>query len=217
MSLIQQITIKLLLKIIFICSWLYFTFLMIGITFAYFPFSSEAAFLAIKQDEVNNITGYLSIFYIHVIFSIFVLITGIIQILPIHKIIPKTLHRISGYLYVVLVLLFSAPSGLFIGYYANGGFLAILAFEILGVLWMFFTTRAMFRLKSKNYRGHQYDMWRSYALALSALTLRLWKVIIVYLFQPNPMESYIIVAWLGWIINLILIEIYINHHKKTIL
>lgn len=194
--------------------WMYFTFLMIGITLEYFPISSEVAFLAIKQDEVQNVKGYLPIFYIHVIFSLLVLLFGFIQILPIGRIIRKSIHRSSGYLYVVLVLLFSAPSGLFIGYYANGGILAKIAFEILGLLWFFYTVRAMYRIKIKNYKGHQFDMWRSYALALSALTLRFWKVIIVYLFQPSPLDAYVIVAWLGWVLNLIIIESIIYYYKK---
>ena len=33
-------------------------------------------------------------------------------------------------------------------------------------------------------------MMRSFALTFSAITLRLWKVIIVYLFHPAPMDVY---------------------------
>lgn len=187
---------------------------MVKITLDYFPISTDVSFLAIKQDEVNNIKEYLPIFYLHVFFSIFVLLFGFIQVLPIGRIINKSVHRISGYLYVILLLFFAAPSGLFIGYYANGGLSAILAFEILGILWIFYTARAMYRIKIKNYQGHQFDMWRSYALTLSALTLRFWKVIIVFLFQPNPLDSYIVVAWIGWLINYIIIEMYINHYKN---
>ena len=53
-------------------------------------------------------------------------------------------------------------------------------------------------------------MYRSYALAVSAITLRLWKVFLVYFFQPNPMDIYEVIAWLGWVPNLILIEILIK-------
>jgi hypothetical protein len=53
-------------------------------------------------------------------------------------------------------------------------------------------------------------MYRSYALAVSAITLRLWKVVLVYFFQPNPMDVYEVIAWLGWVPNLILIEILIK-------
>lgn len=201
-------------KFLLISIWIYFTYLMIQITLKYSVLTDEVAFLAIKQDEVEHVNGYLPVFYIHVFFSIFVLLIGLVQLFPIAKIVPRRIHQWLGYAYVIIVVIFAAPSGIFIGYYANGGLGAKFAFIILGILWIFYTIRALVRIKNKNFKGHQRDMWRSYALTLSALTLRLWKVIIVYLFKPNPMEAYIVVAWLGWVLNLILIEIYINYSKK---
>lgn len=201
-------------QVLLLAIWMYFFVLMAKITAEYFPIANDVAFLTIKQEEVHQVEGYLLIFYVHVIFALFVLCFGLIQLFPIQKIISPKIHRISGYLYVCLVLILAAPSGLFIGYYANGGIGAIIAFELLGILWIFYTIRAMYRIKSKNYRAHQYDMWRSYALAFSAITLRFWKVIIVALFQPNPLDAYLIVAWLGWVLNLIVIESIICYHKK---
>jgi hypothetical protein len=60
-------------------------------------------------------------------------------------------------------------------------------------------------------------MLRSFALTLSAITLRIWKVVLVALFQPKPMDVYRWVAWLGWVVNLILIEfiIYKYYQKKA--
>ncbi|MGE8242005.1 MAG: DUF2306 domain-containing protein, partial [Sphingobacterium sp.] len=61
-------------------------------------------------------------------------------------------------------------------------------------------------------------MLRSFALTCSAITLRFWKVILVYLFQPNPMDLYQIIAWLGWVPNLLLIEFIIyrkNHNLRN--
>ena len=197
-------------KICLLLFWSYLTFLMIEITWKYIPIQDDVSFLAIKQDEVNGILGYLPLFYVHVYSSIFVLILGLIQ----HFKIFSQIHRILGYAYVIILLFFAAPSGLFIGYYANGGFWAQIAFIVLGILWIFYTLRAIIRIKNKNLIGHQFDMWRSYALTLSALTLRAWKVGIVYLFQPHPLEAYILVAWLGWVLNLIIIELYINHKLK---
>lgn len=173
---------------------------------------TDVAFLSIKQEEVKSVSSYLAIFYTHVYTSIFVLVTGIIQLFQL----PKKIHRIAGYFYVFLVVLCAAPSGLFIGYYANGGFWAQIAFLILGILWIFFTIRSIIRIKNKDFTGHQIDMYRSYALTLSALTLRAWKVAIVYFFQPNPLDAYIIVSWLGWVLNLVMIEIYIQLKYKKL-
>jgi hypothetical protein len=68
--------------------------------------------------------------------------------------------------------------------------------------------------QTKKFKEHKQWMWRSFALTLSAITLRMWKVIIVYLFHPNPMDVYQIIAWLGWIPNILIIEYLIT--KKQI-
>lgn len=57
-------------------------------------------------------------------------------------------------------------------------------------------------------------MYRSYALTLSAITLRFWKWLFVWLFQPRPMDVYHVVSWLGWVGNLLIAEILIYYALK---
>ncbi len=58
-------------------------------------------------------------------------------------------------------------------------------------------------------------MIRSFALTLSAITLRAWKYIIVYLFHPPPMDTYRMVAWLSWVVNLLIAEIIIIKYLQN--
>jgi len=99
------------------------------------------------------------------------------------------------------------------GVFANGGLVGKFSFIILGVLWFYTTYRAYQEIRKRNVIKHKHWMWRSYALCFSAVTLRLWKVILVYLFHPNPMDVYQIIAWLGWVPNLILVEYLIKKQK----
>jgi hypothetical protein len=69
--------------------------------------------------------------------------------------------------------------------------------------------------KNKDYKAHQRFMIRSYALTLSAITLRIWKYLIMNYLEIPPMDVYRIVAWLGWGLNLIFAEIYIQRIKKS--
>ncbi len=184
-------------------------FLMLRITLRYIPFDSAASFLQIKQTEVTSIPGYLFLFYLHVYSSIFVLTAGFTQFNSIIlKNYPK-LHKSIGRIYVYTVLFLAAPSGLYIGYHANGGIWSRISFLLLGVLWYFFTLKGILSIKNKLVTEHKKFMLRSFALAFSAITLRLWKVILVYFYEPNPMEVYRIIAWLGWIPNILIIEWYI--------
>ena len=57
-------------------------------------------------------------------------------------------------------------------------------------------------------------MIRSFSLTLSAISLRAWKVVLVYLFHPKPMDVYLIIAWLGWGLNLFIAEIIIYRLKQ---
>ncbi len=196
-------------KILLITAFGYFFWLMLKITLEYIPLKSDVSFLMIKQTEVSERPEYLCFFYTHVYTSIFVLLSGFLVILR-KDFGVRNFHKNAGKIYIFLILLFAAPSGIYMGIFANGGFLSKLSFVILGCLWWFSTYKAFNLAQQKKFKQHKQWMWRSFALTLSAITLRIWKVIIVYLFHPNPMDVYQIIAWLGWVPNLLLIEYLIS-------
>ncbi|WP_343611326.1 DUF2306 domain-containing protein [Chryseobacterium oranimense] len=200
-------------KILLIIGFGYFFWLMLKITLEYIPFNPNVSFLMIKQTEVQDRPEYLYFFYTHVYTSIFVLFSGFLAILR-KDFGFRNFHKNMGKIYIFLILALAAPSGIYMGFFANGGFFSKISFVILGSLWWLTTYKAYQSAKQKRFKEHKQWMWRSFALTLSALTLRIWKVIIVYLFHPNPMDVYQIIAWLGWIPNILLIEYLIT--KKHI-
>jgi hypothetical protein len=187
---------------------------MIRITCQYIPFKNDAAFLQIKQTEVSEIPLYIVFFYIHVYSAIFVLLAGFTQFSSGLLKRKPVIHRDIGKFYVFIVLFFSAPSGLFIGVFANGGLYSKISFVMLSILWFYFTLQGFLCIKNKNITLHKAYMLRSFALTFSAITLRFWKVILVYLFHPSPMDVYQIIAWIGWIPNLLIIEYYLYNQSK---
>jgi uncharacterized membrane protein len=191
-----------------------FFILMLRITLKYFPISSDKAFLQIKQTEILDIKPYFFIFYVHVCASIFTLLAGFTQfntsLLKKHP----SVHKWFGKFYVFMVLFLASPSGFYIGLFANGGFYSKISFVSLAILWFYFTLKGILFIEKNNISKHKAFMERSFALAFSAITLRLWKVIIINLFHPAPMDVYQIIAWLGWIPNLLFIEYYIFKHKN---
>lgn len=201
-------------KILWVVIFSVFFMLMLRITLKYIPFNSNIAFLNIKQTEVQSVSLYLTVFYIHVYSSIFTLFAGFTQFNETILKNNKRLHKAIGKLYFYTVIFLSAPSGLFIGIYANGGFYSKISFVLLAILWFWFTIQGILKIKKNNYSQHKYFMMRSFALAFSAITLRFWKVIIVYLFESAPMDVYQIIAWLGWIPNLLIVEYYIFKAKR---
>lgn len=192
--------------LLLVYAWL--LFLMLKITLQYVPVKSDIAFLRIKQDYVH-LPYYLTAFYIHVFSSIFVLLAGFTQFPKKLRTEKPALHRRMGWLYAAITIFLAGPSGFIIGLHANGGWSPRVAFCLLAVIWIFFTVQAIRTIAKKQVVLHRKWMIRSFALALSAITLRAWKYILVALFHPRPMDVYQIVAWLGWVLNLIIAEIII--------
>jgi uncharacterized membrane protein YozB (DUF420 family) len=187
---------------------------MILITLQYIPIDFDVAFLRIKQDIIG-LKHYQIAFFTHVYTSIFVLLLGLFQFsASLRKNFP-TIHRTIGKSYVILILLLASPSGLVIGYYANGGLISQLGFMTLAILWFVFTLMAFNYARKREFKKHRIFMLRSFALTLSAISLRLLKFGIVGLWELPPMDVTRIIAWGGWCLNLVLIELYIRSSLKS--
>src|SRR5687768_16762065 len=190
----------------------FFTFLMARITVEYIPYETDVGFLQIKQDYID-IEHWRIAFFVHVYASMWALLAGFTQFSSnIQSFYPRV-HRAFGYVYVTNVLLITGPASLLMSFYANGGFSSKIAFGLLAIGWIAFTAIALSKAANGDYVGHRNWMIRSYALTLSALTLRAWKWSITNSVELPPMDVYRAVAWLGWVPNIILAEMLIRYRR----
>ena len=190
----------------------YLCWLMLDICLNYFPWSDSTNFLVLKQDVVNMQPWRLA-FQIHVITSSLVLLAGFTQFSPSIRRNTPRLHRCAGWLYIVATLGLALPSGFILAFSANGGLSTQICFVILGSFWGASTLFALYYAFHKQWLKHRNWMIRSFALALSALSLRTWKLTL-YQIQPywdwlTPIHIYQLEAWLGWTINLFIAELII--------
>ncbi|MFL5786937.1 MAG: DUF2306 domain-containing protein [Flavisolibacter sp.] len=192
-------------------AYLFFCFLMLEIVVQYIPAGTDTAFLGIKQEYVQ-LPFYLPAFYIHVFTALMALPAGFTQFSNYILKNFRQVHRINGRIYVLAIVFAGAPSGFIIGLYANGGIASRISFCLLAVLWIWFTLMALRMALLKKFTLHKAFMYRSFALTLSAITLRGWKYILTLFFHFHPMDAYRIVAWLGWTVNLAIAEFII--YKK---
>ncbi|MEZ2323073.1 DUF2306 domain-containing protein [Bacillus tropicus] len=119
-------------------------------------------------------------------------------------------HRIAGRIYMVGILL-GGVSGLYLSFYATGGLVAKLGFGLLSVFWLTSAYQALHRVKNKKINDHRNWMIRNYALTFAAVTLRIWLPLFIVLFGIEHFElSYAIIAWLAWVPNLIVAELFIR-------
>jgi len=171
----------------------------------YGSFRTDVGFLLFKQDYLD-IAIWRIAFYIHVFSSVFCLCAGFTQfsnqVLKQHK----KLHRFIGRMYAYNIMLINFPAGMIMAFYANGHLPSKIAFIILDTLWLLFTYKAVVAIKVKDINAHKRFMIRSYALTCSAITLRLWKLILSNSFHIDPQVLYMIDAWMGFVPNLLFAE-----------
>ena len=190
----------------------FFTVQMARITLGYWPIRNDAAFLQIKQQYLG-IKHWELAFWVHVFTSMLPLLAGFTQFAPwVLKKWPRV-HRTMGRIYVITVCFVTGPASLIMAFYANGGITSRIAFVTLALIWLGTTVMGWRTVLQRKWQLHREWMIRSYALTLSAITLRAWKFAIVFAFEPRPMDVYRIVAWLGFVPNLLVAEWIIRRHR----
>ncbi len=106
----------------------------------------------------------------------------------------------------------SSVAGIYMGFYANGGIISGTGFILLGIIWFSTTVMALSQIKKGNIKQHQQLMIYSYACTFAAVTLRLWLPLLTVL-TKDPAHSYLVVAWLCWVPNLV-VAYFINRKAK---
>ncbi len=113
-------------------------------------------------------------------------------------------HRRIGRAYVGLVFV-AAPAALWIAPSALGGPISAAGFTALALGWMATTARGLTAARDGRFADHQVWMTRSAALALSAVTLRLYLPL-ASLAGADFVMAYRAVSWGCWVPNLIVAE-----------
>lgn len=188
---------------------LYASYLLILLSLPYIHFQPNVEFLGTKQ-LIYHIDLWRISFYIHVFTSPIVILSGLLQFNRwILNKRPK-IHRGLGYAYIATVLLISGPSALVMSFYANGGRVAQTSFVLLTFFWIITTLLSFLKAKKGDYLSHTKWNIRSYALTLSAVTLRFYAYVFDVLeIRMGPKETYILLAYLSWIPNLMIAEVLI--------
>ncbi|MHA7865381.1 DUF2306 domain-containing protein [Flagellimonas marinaquae] len=185
-------------------AWIVFICLAIGIglyPLVYLFASDDFGLLLNKSDEIRVSSLWKVAFYGHISLGGIALLVGWSQFIKKLRSRRLQLHRNLGKVYVVTAIL-SGLCGLYLGFYATGGWVSSIGFSSLALIWLFTTTRAYIAIKNKDLALHQGMMVYSYAACFAAVTLRIWLPILIVVFGEF-IVAYKIVAWLCWVPNMI--------------
>ena len=186
---------------------------------SYINFDPHYGFLRLKQEAIA--TGwYLPGYYSHVLIGGLILLIGLFQLLPASRRKLPKLHRYLGYVYVIGILFFAAPGGLLMSFFIDRGPFVLASFVLQAALWFYFTAMAFDRIRKRDIIAHRAWMFRSYALTFAAITLRVYIFLTSWSFDLSQPEAYAVLAWLSWLPNLIVVEVFIQrtaNPKSTII
>jgi hypothetical protein len=183
-------------------------YLMFKLSIPYTSFQKNIDFLITKQN-VYHIDYWRYAFYAHVFTSILVLPAGFTQFNS--RFFAKAWHRRLGMLYIITVLLISAPTGFLMGLHANFGLASKASFILLSLMWFITTLLAFINAKRRRFIEHGEWMLYSYALTLSAITFRLIALSFdLFDIRVRPQEAYVATAWLSWVPNIIIAHLLIK-------
>ena len=187
--------------------------IIVGIyPFAMLIFDIPFELVAQKDSELQLDWLWNSAFFTHIIYGGVALLVG--WVLFVNSIREKyiKLHRQLGRVYVISAL-FSAIAGIYLAFYANGGWIASLGFGMLGLLWFYFTLRAFTYIRGGNIVAHKNMMIYSYALCLTAVTFRIWNPVLSVVLEDQIL-AYQVASWESWLPNLFIAYLIIKNKSN---
>jgi uncharacterized membrane protein len=121
---------------------------------------------------------------------------------------PSRLHRWLGRAYCLCVLV-GAIGGGYLSFYSHLGAITGLGFFIADVLWLYTTFIALRFALTRQFDTHRRWILRSFALSCAAISLRILLPLLSLVFSFET--SYVLVAWISWSINLVIVETYLYY------
>lgn len=151
-----------------------------------------------------NFLDHPAAFYVHIAAASGALLIGPHQFLARPRARGATLHRSLGKAYVCAVVIGGAAA-FAIAPGSNGGPAAAAGFIALAGLWWLTTGAAVRAIVRGDRAAHRRWMYRSYALTLAGVTLRLYLPLAIF-GTVGFSSAYAAIAWLCWAPNLLVAE-----------
>lgn len=163
------------------------------------------------QGMEGQIDNNLFSFVVHISLAPLALLLGVIQFSSKIRAKKPVLHRWSGRIYGVAILLAGA-AGFSIALTSAGGMVAAVGFALLACVWIFTTVLGIQYARARRFVEHRRWMVRSFALTLAGVTLRL-QLLFFMLSGVEYTEASVFLAWTCWIPNMIVAEWWLRRNQ----
>ena len=192
-----------------------FSLLLIYNTLPYFSFNKEFDFIE-ERSFLFQSNFYNACFYIHIAAGALCIGTALIQFSRYILKKSKAIHRFSGKIYVFVVLFLGAPTGLYMSFFAKGSFWERALFMFMAGWWFITTLYGLKTIHKRNVVAHKVWMIRSYAMAMTAVTFRVYHILF-FVLGWGHLENYELSLWISVIGNMLFAEWIIYRQSKKYL
>lgn len=151
---------------------------------------------------------------IHILLAILSLLTGPLGVIRRIRVKSIRFHRWNGRLYVLSILLNFIP-GVYVSFFATGGWPSTIGFLILNTLWLGTTILGYWYIKRRQVILHSRWIIRSFFLSFANMTIYIIVAIAHNAMNFSYGTAYTIAVWLSWVLNLLIAELIIR--QKTFL
>lgn len=193
----------------------FFSLLLVKNTLPYFSFSSEFVFIQ-ERAILFAQSIYKSGFYLHIAAGMLCISAALIQFSSYILRKRKAIHIWSGRVYVYVVLLIGAPTGLYMSFFAKGSYWERVLFMFMAVYWFYTTAKGLQTILQKNVLAHKIWMIRSYCMAMTAVTFRIYHIVFYY-FGVSHLYNYEISLWISVLGNMLVAEAFIFSRSRMYL
>lgn len=197
-------TIKFVFAFLFWTPSIFFSLLLVYNTFPYFTFKTNFSFIA-ERLALFAIPLYKYCFYIHILAGMWCITTALIQFSGYVLKKRKAIHIWSGKVYVFVVLILGAPTGVYMSFFAKGTNTERMLFLFMAISWFISTLKGLQSIHQKNIVQHKNWMIRSYALAMTAVTFRIYHILF-YVAGWDHLNNYEISLWISVLGNMLFAE-----------
>ncbi len=180
----------------------------------YFSLGDTVPFL-IEKGTLAFEPWWKTFFVAHVAGGIASLLVGPLLIWNLLLLRSRLAHIWIGRAYVTFVLAWGAPAGLVLSMTAKGGFAGQSGFFLLGVLWWGTTFLGLRAVRARRLVTHVGWMVRSYSIATSALSFRLFHLAF-YLGGVSDRTNYVTSIWLSLVTSIVLGEFFAARSSRIL-
>ncbi|MBX9783323.1 MAG: DUF2306 domain-containing protein [Chitinophagaceae bacterium] len=206
---------KFFFRLLFWVPVVFFSLLLVRNTIPYYNFSQSFSFIEERALLFAKPVYYWS-FYLHIGAGMFCITASLVQFSTYILKRRRKIHIWSGKIYVFVVLLIGAPTGLYMSFFAKGSFWERALFMFMAIFWFLTTWWGLKTIKEKNVLAHKIWMIRSYAMAMTAVTFRIYHIVF-YVLDWNHLKNYEISLWISVLGNMLIAEYFIYKQSKRYL